>query len=270
MNPNRLHSQPTERTLGETVTAFLTVILVFAVAATIDAWVVGSIESAFSHNYFLRAISTIGAFSSAIVLALLTWYKTFETPNDNQNKILIAAFGLELIVLLLNAGLAVSGAIGIQDQVYLPMLRLVLIAAGMVIGIGALVAYRMADEHSALKRMAREHATTQAQNEIEIALEKQSIMHSTQRAQLTKFQTMYERILNSDEIYHALQQGAIHQALEFGEQISGMRLRGSGSNGQPKPQLPAPRDPHEDSADFLAVAPTLEAAAKNGNGSKRK
>ncbi|GIL15284.1 MAG: hypothetical protein BroJett039_04570 [Chloroflexota bacterium] len=266
-------NKPTERTLGETVTAFLTVCLVFAVAATIDAWVVGSIESAFSQNYFLRAISTIGAFSSAIVLALLTWYKTFETPNENQNKILLAAFGLELIVLLLNAGLAVSSAIGIHDQVYLPMLRLVLIAGSMVIGIGALVAYRMADEHSVIKSMQRTHAATQQQNEIKIAVEKQNIMHNTQRAQLTKFQTMYERVLNSDEIYHALQQGAIHQALEFGEQISGMRLRG---NNHSQPQLPAPRDPHEDSADFLADAPAaLEAAAKNGhgvngNGSKRK
>jgi hypothetical protein len=267
MNDLRVN-QTTARTLGENVTAFLTVLLVFAVAATIDAWVVGSIESAFSQNVFLRAISTIGAFSNAIVLALLTWHKTFETPNANQNKILLGAFGLELVILLLNAGLAVSGAIGVRDAVYLPMLRLVLIAAGMVVGIGALVAYRMADEHSAIQRMTREHAATQQQNEIEIALEKQRIMHNTQRAQLTKFQTMYERILNSDEIYSALQQGAIHQALEFGEHISGVRLRAA---TPPAPKsLPALRDPHEDSADFLAEMPTADAIKGNGNGSKRK
>ncbi|MCG3140703.1 MAG: hypothetical protein HDKAJFGB_01819 [Anaerolineae bacterium] len=265
-----MNDSHTERTLGESVTAFLTVILVFAVAATIDAWVVGSIENAFSQNLFLRAVSTIGAFSSAVVLALLTWFKAFETPNDNQNKILLAAFALELVVLLLNAGLAVSSALGIHEQTYLPMLRLVLIAAGMVTGIGALVAYRMADDQSAIKRMQRQHAATLAQNEIAIAIKKQSIMHETQRAQLTKFQTMYDRVLNSDEIYTALQQGAIHQALEFGEQISGMRLR-----GHTAPGAQAARHYNADAdagADFLANAPngmTLQSNG-NGNGSKRK
>jgi len=237
-----MNEEKNQRTLGENVIAFISVVLVFAVAATIDAWVVGSIEGAFSGNPFLRAVSTLGAFSNAVVLALLTFVKAFQTPNDNQNKILLGAFGLELLILLLNAGLAVSTAFGINDTVYLPFVRLALIAAGMVVGIGALVAYYMADDSSIIRQRERTHAATIKKNEIAIAQKKQSLMHDAQTEQLSKFNEMYKLVLNSDEVYNAMKESAIQNAYTFGEQVSGVRIprpvphsvNGNGNENNPK------------------------------------
>lgn len=249
-----------ERSFGETLAAFIGVALVFLVSVTIDTWLIGAIEDSFSKNELLRTISAFGMYTNAAIFALLVWRKTFGAPNAQQDKLLLIVFALELVVFLANAGLAVSGSFGLHETQFLPYLRTVLVAAGMVLGIGGVVGFHMLDDHAEIERIKRAHSTQQVRNTLELEHEQSRIMQDAKLAQVARFRNLYERALNSDEVYDALRSGAVNQALEYGEHLGGIRIQRS--------NLPAPR--RAETENFLPEA-SEEAVRANGSGNgKRK
>jgi len=233
-----------QRTLIQQIGSIAAILLVMAGAFVIDSWVIGSIESGFSSDPLMHTLGTVGVFIGGAALGLLMVMKLYGTPNKEQEEILSYGFAAEIVLMIINAGLALSHTIGVSSQL-LPWARVALIAGNIVVGMAVVVMYFKKDSHAELRRLQVQNDvdTKKATLKTELAVTK--AQSDAQEHQAGFFNDLYKKAMNAPEIYSIMEYAAQQKAIQFASQISGLHLQQQFQTQRPDigapQQLPAPQ-----------------------------
>lgn len=227
-----------ERTLIEHFGAIAAVILVMLGAFVIDSWVIGSIEGGFSQDPLMHALANVGIFIGGAALGLLMVMKLFGTPNKEQEEILTYGFAAEIVLMIINAGLALSKTIGVSSEL-LPWARVVLIAGNIVVGMAIVVMYFKKDSHAELRRLQHENDVENKKATLKTDLAVTQANSDAQQSQATLFNDLYKKAMNAPQIYQIMEYAAQQTALQFASRISGLHLAQDFSIAKPNQQPPA-------------------------------
>ena len=227
-----------QRTLIQQIGSIAAILLVMVGAFVIDSWVIGSIEKGFSADPLMHTLGTVGVFIGGAALGLLMVMKLYGTPNKEQEEILSYGFAAEIVLMIINAGLALSSTIGVSSQL-LPWARVALIAGNIVIGMAVVVMYFKKDSHAELTRLQVQNDvdTKKATLKTELAITK--AQSDAQEHQAGFFNDLYKKAMNAPEIYNIMEYAAQQKAIQFASQISGLHLQQQFQT--PKPQMPQPQ-----------------------------
>lgn len=244
-----------ERSLIEQIGAIAAVLLVMVGAFVIDSWVIGSIESGFSDDPLMHALANVGIFVGGAALGLLMVMKLFGTPNKAQEEILTYGFSAEIVLMIVNAGLALSKTIGVSSEL-LPWARVVLIAGNIVVGMAIVVMYFKKDSHAELMRLQHENAVETKKATLKTDLAVTQANSDAQQSQATLFNDLYKKAMNAPQIYQIMEYAAQQTALQFASRISGLHLAQDFTINKPN-ALPEPK-PQSNARSIENLSPVEE------------